>query len=464
MKYLVGLFCAAMTLLGASSIDVAVASDANYRATPYRGEFSDWVPGQRGGHRNRDWDDWGGDRDGHHRRGRDRDDDRAAGVCSPRDESCCFNHSRRGPESITLTSGQSICGALKKLTPGGTIFLTPGSYTGGFTVWSPVTIQGPATSRHEEYYQPHLSSSSGRYRPKPVITGTGNCMMIDDRVTGSVYVSGVDFRLSGASSAGNRKKPACLVVNGGAFTLQSSTVSVQSSRSVPTAGILLHGGNVHIERSRVEGARYGIFVGESWRGGSFYIVESTITRNSTGLRVQGLVDVHVFGNTIENNGQRGSDGDGIVIDGGGGTFISNSIYGNNGNGIVLNEDVQNPRFLTNDISDNQRAGIYAPFGGEARFESNTVTYNRGEGFRCAQEPCPTFGSDNILEGNAGDCKSSFFKSCDRKKSRNRDSRRGGRDRDDDRDRDNNRYESRKRDRDRNGYLARREKAAKDDDE
>jgi hypothetical protein len=141
-------------------------------------------------------------------------------------------------------------------------------------------------------------------------------------------------------------------------------------------------------------------------------VESTLTHNGTGLRVQGLARINAFGNEItENGGFSGNDGDGIVIDGGGGSFISNQIFLNRGNGIVLNEDVQQPRFLTNDISSNHRSGIYAPFGGNARFESNTVTENKGQGFRCAQEPCPVFGDDNTVEDNGGDCKSSFWRSC-----------------------------------------------------
>jgi hypothetical protein len=410
MKEAAKLVFAALLLMAG----VASAEADNYRSSSYRGEFSDWVPG--GGYGGRDYD-----RDDHY----DDDDDdrprRRRGICNPRDTDCCYNASRRGPEAITLSSGQSICSALRRVSPGGTIFLNPGSYAGSFTIYSAVTIQGPAAGRHDNYYEPQLSS---RPRAKPVINGAGYCMMVDDHVTGSVFISGVDFKLSPAGASPDRRKPACLVINGGAVTLQSSTISVISKAYGPTAGILLHGGNVHIERSRVEGARYGVFVGESSRGGSYYLVESTLSRNGTGLRVQGLVDLHAFGNTITGNGGFvGNDGDGIVIDGGGGTFVSNEIYENSGNGIVLNEDVQRPRFLTNLIDSNGRAGIYAPFGGDARFERNSVTYNKGIGFRCAQEPCPIFGDDNVLEGNQQDCKSSFWRSCDRdRRSKRRSSR------------------------------------------
>jgi hypothetical protein len=407
-------FVAAILLLAG----MAGASADNYRSSTYRGEFSDWVPGGSGG---RDYD-----RDDDH----DYDDDngrsyRRRGICSPRDADCCFNFSRRGPEAVTLSSGDSICKALKRVSPGGTIFLNPGNYSGAFTIYSAVTLQGPAAGRYDDYYEPQLSS---RPRPKPVISSSGYCMMVDDRVSGSVFISGVDFKLNAAGASPDRKKPACLVINGGAVTLQSATIAVQGKSYGPTAGILLHGGNVHIERSRVEGARYGVFVGESWKPGSYYLVQSTLSRNGTGLRVQGMVDLHAFGNTISGNGGfSGNDGDGIVIDGGGGTFVSNEIYENNGNGIVLNEDVQRPRFLTNLIDSNRRSGIYAPFGGDARFERNSVTYNGAQGFRCAQEPCPTFGDDNVLEGNQGDCKSSFWKSCGRDRDRDSRKRRSKRD-------------------------------------
>ncbi|NWH09483.1 MAG: right-handed parallel beta-helix repeat-containing protein [Alphaproteobacteria bacterium] len=330
-----------LSILGSLALVAALAAFPVLAQTgePYNGGYSTWTPGD----------------DGRRERG-------------PRRP--------RGPELINVTPGGeagSINDALERIAPGGTIVLAPGIYREDVTIEKSVNIRGTRRGEARSEIQP----SSG-----------GACLYVSPDVLGAVTVSDVTFRMTALYGS-----VPCVVVAGGVFSLKNSRVIARDN--VP--GVLLQGGLVHIEESQIEGGRFGILVEPSApNSGDFYIISNTITRNGTGLRVQGPGSVNAIGNSIISN-----DGDGMMLFRAGGTYIANEIGSNGANGIVLNEGSQNPRFVSNRISGNAYAGIYIPLGGAGIISRNEVIANGEKGIRCEQGPCPTL-DNNVLKDNKGD--------------------------------------------------------------
>lgn len=279
----------------------------------------------------------------------------------------------RGPAEVSVPPGASINEAIERIRPGGTIKLSPGIYSEDVYVEKAVNIIGATAGNAKTEIRP---------------SSTGACIYVAPDVIGAVTVARVTFRVTELYGS-----VPCVVVDGGVFSLKDSEVIARDN--VP--GVLLRGGIAHIENATIVGGRFGILVepGVPNRG-DFYVIGNTITKNQTGLRVQGAGRVNAIANEISGN-----TADGVVIFGGGGTFIANTIAANQSNGVVLNEGIRNPRFVSNRIEGNALAGIYVPLGGSAQLSRNEIVQNGGEGYRCEQQPCPPI-TGNLVEQNAGD--------------------------------------------------------------
>jgi parallel beta-helix repeat protein len=181
---------------------------------------------------------------------------------------------------------------------------------------------------------------------------SGPCVLVTSQ-TGSI----VGLELRGAPAAGEAAPAPCVVIAGGAVTLERNRIAGGAG-----PGILIRdGGDPAVRGNRLEGT--GLVVSAGGRG--------TITGNSivdapgASVVVRGGGDPSLGDNVIEGGG-------GVVFaEGASGSLIGNRLLASTATSIQITTGAS-PRIMDNTIEQAKEAGIFIYDGGRGRIERNTI--------------------------------------------------------------------------------------------
>jgi parallel beta-helix repeat protein len=229
----------------------------------------------------------------------------------------------------------TIADALARARDGALIRVGPGTYRESLRIERPVDLLA-------------LEGATPVVAPE-----SGPCVLVTSQ-TG--LIAGLE--LHGAPAAGEAAPAPCVVLAGGAVTLERNRIVGGAG-----PGILIRdGGDPVVQGNRLEGA--GLVVSGGGRG--------TITGNSivdapgASVVVRGGADPSLGDNVIEGGG-------GVVfVEGASGSFIGNRLLGSTATGIQITTGAS-PRIMDNTIEQAKEAGIFVYDGGSGRIERNTIT-------------------------------------------------------------------------------------------
>jgi parallel beta-helix repeat protein len=327
----------------------------------------------------------------------------------------------RGPHEVEVGVGSSfryhsIMDGIKAVGAGGIVHVDQGLYVESLKITKPVTIVGRVN-------KPIESSKPIEIVVKLQAPPDEPCASVDVKGSGVVSLRQISM-IAGPQNV----QHACVELEAGSLAIKDSTITAPNYVSA----LLARGGNLSVETTTVTGGREGILITARDGAGTYYIgSNNTITRNITGIKVDGLAQANIVGNEISNNAA-----DGVVYYQGRGSVIGNTIFNNNSAGLVLQNSPQSPTVRFNKIYQNvgngiqivpaiAQIGVSGPPLPESRglICDNTISNNFGAGID-ARATGLSIDCKNDLHGNRGD------------KSKNRGWFGGGRDRDRDSSRDN----------------------------
>ena len=255
----------------------------------------------------------------------------------------------------------TIADALARARDGALIRVGPGTYRESLRIERPVDLVA-------------LEGATPVVAPE-----SGPCVLVTSQ-TGSI----VGLELRGAPAAGEAAPAACVVVAGGAVTLERNRIVGGAG-----PGILIRdGGDPVVQGNRPEGT--GLVVSAGGRG--------TITGNSivdapgASVVVRGGADPSLGDNVIEGGG-------GVVFaEGATGSLIGNRLLASTATGIQITTGAS-PRIMDNTIEQAKEAGIFVYDGGSGRIERNTIAGSGLSGVVVAGVGAPEV-VDNTIRDNA----------------------------------------------------------------
>jgi parallel beta-helix repeat protein len=253
----------------------------------------------------------------------------------------------------------TIADALARARDDAIIRISPGTYPESLRIERPVSLIAL------EGTTPVVAPESG---PCAMVTGA----------TGSIV--GLDLR--GAPAAGEAAPAPCVVVAGGAVTLEGNRIAGGAGPGI----VIRDGGDPVVQGNRLEGT--GLVVSAGGRG--------TITQNSIidaagpSLVVRGGADPSLSDNVIERGG-------GVVFaEGASGSFIGNRLLASDATGIQITTGAS-PRIIDNTIEQAKEAGIFVYDAGSGRIEGNTIAGSGLSGIVIAGGGAPEVVANTIRD-------------------------------------------------------------------
>ena len=256
----------------------------------------------------------------------------------------------------------TISDALARAGDGATIRVGPGTYHESLRIERPVSL---------------IALEGGA---APIVAPeSGPCALVTSRA-GSI----VGLVLRRAVVDDPATAPACVILAGGAISLEGNRISAVSG-----PGLLIRDGADPVVRgNRLEGAAMVVTTGA--RG---TIAENGIV-NAAGssLIVRGGAAPSLSDNVIEGGG-------GVVFaEGASGSFVGNRLLATDATAIRVTTGA-NPRVVDNTIEQAKEAGIFVYDWGAGRFEGNTIVGSGLSGVAIAGGGLPAF-VDNTIRDNA----------------------------------------------------------------
>lgn len=227
-------------------------------------------------------------------------------VCDPASEICVNDLCQTC--DITCTAADHTCSGADlqtALSAGGTVYVCPGIYTGGFTLDADVTVIGAGEGEDE------LAAT--------ILDGQGTSRVLS--VTGPVMASLERLRITGGAFTGLGAG----VNNGGDLTMTSCTVTANTATNGRGGGFF-NSANLTMTNCTVSdnttvgpsGSRHGGGIANS-SGGTVNLTGCTISGNISSAGGGGLMNegsLQLSGCTLEGNRAEGGDGGGIRNTGG----------------------------------------------------------------------------------------------------------------------------------------------------
>jgi parallel beta-helix repeat protein len=291
----------------------------------------------------------------------------------------------------------TIADALARARDGAVITIGPGTYRESLRLERPV----------------HLVAGEGAV---PVVApDSGSCALVT--IPGGSIVG-----LAWQPAPAGEGVSACLVVAGGAVTLEGNRIAgegvglsirdgadpvVRGNRLEGVGLAVTAGGRGTITANNIVDASLVVRGGADpslsdnvIEGGGVVFAEGasgSLTGNrlvaGAGIRVATGANPQIIDNTIEGAKEAGI----FVYDWGGGRFERNTIAGSGLSGVVIAGGGR-PELVANTIRDSAEHGILVVEGGRALLEGNQIMANRGHGIALGAQSEVEL-ADNRLEGN-----------------------------------------------------------------
>lgn len=272
---------------------------------------------------------------------------------------------------------KSISKAVKDIAEGGIIYVRGGLYNESIVIDKDVALVGEINQSIPVEVNAPMNASCLR--------------IVSKSNTSHVIIDNIQF-----AAKFNSAEP-CITVDQGYFTLRFSDVIGPGVRPA----IVVQGGRVHIESSRISAGSEGIQIQQANRYSATYLIDNKILHNKIGVDISSGTrgDVIVTGNEVFENLDSGIKASGL----GAIKIFGNTIRGNEGSGIVLDKYHSTSVLRFNEIAQNSGDGIAAPFGLKGVIEGNNIVGNDGISIfvRDGVEPKIT---SNMISNNDGDDK------------------------------------------------------------
>lgn len=258
----------------------------------------------------------------------------------------------------------TIAEALSRAGPRAVIAIAPGTYPESLVVDYPVQLRAATEDD-----------------PPVIAPAEGPCLV--SKASGAVITN-----LHFAGTAADEPLPApvaCVVVSGGAMTLENSRISSQQGPAI----VVKDGADPVITGNTIEG---GTGVGIVVDSGAAATISGNTLKNleKQSLVVRGGAEPDITDNTIEASG-------GVVFtEGAAGTFRGNRIFSARANAIEVGTGAD-PLVADNMIKDAAEAGVYVYDHGRGRFEGNAIVAGKLSGVVVAGGGRPALVGNSLRE-------------------------------------------------------------------
>jgi len=257
---------------------------------------------------------------------------------------------------------KTIQTAINKVTEGGTVNVSPGTYTENLDINKKVKLTGNTSD------DTSLMASSSIY---PVI-------YINNNGSNSIIQS---FNISALGSA-----PVIFLDRADNCKIQNNTISNGS------VGVIVNGNNNTVVSNEIKDNQWaGVDLDNAENN---QIQENTISENQEGVYVQ----KSSYNNTIQGNNITNNSYSGVAVDGSSDNTIKNNQINDNSNGVRLYNATSN-KVSNNDVSDNSWSGVVDDNAHENIIDNNSISRNV-EGIHLMNNSTNNTIINNKLTGNS----------------------------------------------------------------